>query len=351
MSLPVVVSFPDLGLSDAVIDVTHDSSVGDLVKLCGQYWGISGSLFDLEFEGSSCLSPTVKVTNLGVTSGSELIANKKSSITVTLSDLKERFDELTSVFKQNPSLVCVIDVSTMTDKCGRLSSDIPWKDVIPQTVGAVSFINTSPVTEIGEKFLCGCSITRLDLSGFTNVAYVDYQFLSDCVNLIEVDLSPMSSLSSVGYSFMSGCSSLQKVNVDPMRNFVGIEFSFLSGCASLVKIDFPKCSVVECIGSSFLKGCESLTGIDLSSFSKVSMIGHSFLSGCSSLRVLDLSPLFEVDRIECHSFLSHCPHLKEKADSFLNSIAYRRQVTLAAGCKPIESPLLYRSSSFNTSPH
>ena len=344
MSIPILVSFPDLELESVIIEANTTTSIKDVIKLSSAIWDMHNDDFDISFNGDN-LEKNVLITSLGIQPGDELTASRIVKYAVTLSDLKSNYTNIELIFSRNCNKICYIDSSTMMDGT-RLLPDVAWKELIPNTVKQISFLNSSSVTEIGEKFLSDCAVSHVDLTDFVNVDYIDYLFLSGCTSIVSLDLSPLVRLDSVGYSFMCGCTSVTDVNLAPLKNFIEIGFSFMTGCASLTTINLSECVMLECIGTSFLRDCSSLTALDLSPLSNVSVIGHSFLAGCSSLMELDLSPLLNVDRIETYSFLADCPALREDADAFLESISYRRQETIAADRKPIDGSRRSPSSSF-----
>eukprot|EP01060_Flectonema_neradi_P014019 TRINITY_DN20733_c0_g1_i1.p1 TRINITY_DN20733_c0_g1~~TRINITY_DN20733_c0_g1_i1.p1 ORF type:complete len:506 (+),score=73.22 TRINITY_DN20733_c0_g1_i1:49-1518(+) len=208
-------------------------------------------------------------------------------------------------FKNNPSTMCVIDVSGFLDKHGVFSRDVQ----LPPSVRHLLFTNGTRCRAIGDDFLMGCSnIRTVDLSCLQHVARIGNRFMVECTSLTNVHIP--CEIKVLGSQFLSSCSSLEIANVFPLRKVTAIGDSFLAYCESLKVVSNISClRDVKSIGNSFMSGCCSLASVDISCFTNVNKIGSLFLQGCKLLEALDFAALKNVTCLE-GSFLSRCSSLK-----------------------------------------
>eukprot|EP01060_Flectonema_neradi_P000917 TRINITY_DN1053_c0_g1_i2.p1 TRINITY_DN1053_c0_g1~~TRINITY_DN1053_c0_g1_i2.p1 ORF type:complete len:370 (+),score=62.53 TRINITY_DN1053_c0_g1_i2:657-1766(+) len=308
-TIPVVITFPDLGFSNEGVDVTEMTTIGNVVRDLSKRWEVDRDSFELTFEGSEGLTDTTKVIDLGIEAGSELVA-MKTEITIISYRLEQlecedQREKIRSYFETYPNAVCRLDAKSMsTNNCLKPRED--WCDLIPETVRIVSFTNCDTVTSVGDGFLSDCtSLTLVDLSQLVNVTSIGNYFLSNCLSLSNIDLSQLSKTKHIGGSFLSGCARLHYVDLSFLSNITMLGNNFLSNCKALLRVDLSPLRHVSFIGNSFLSGCRALTEVDLTVMSEVAIVGKQFLSNCVSLSSLDVSSLSRASNIQ-EFFLSGC---------------------------------------------
>ena len=110
---------------------------------------------------------------------------------------------------------------------------------------ACLLLQAEVATVIPGAFLCGASLTSLDLSAESVVTRIKFGFLTACTSLTSIDLSGLIHVTHIGHSFLHGCRALCSVDLSPLRSVTEIEsYDFLGGCTSLRSIYLTGCSDV-----------------------------------------------------------------------------------------------------------
>ena len=312
-TLPIVVSFEELGISGEVVDVTQYLSIGELILEMSKRWEIE-SCFDITWSGSEALDKTEIIVNLGIESGDELMAvqreQKVTSYGIAQFESERQRVAIAKFFTDNPNAVCCIDAKSASSN-NKIQTTDDWADLLPESIKKISFTNCDTITIIGNQFLSNCCfLESVDLSQFSNVTSIENDFLSGCSSLCHVDLSQLGGTKYIGKSFLSDCSNLADVNLSFLSNITMVGNNFLAGCKSLVSIDLSPLRNISFIGSYFLSNCRSLSVVDLHPISSVNHVGNNFLSNCFSLSSMDVSPLANSNCIG-ERFLFGCSGMSE----------------------------------------
>ena len=268
MSIPILVSFPDLCLPNIDIDVTANTTGGEVIEVAANEWNVDPTSFNITTGGGTICSKVTAVVQYMLEPGAELIAIRKESITLQdLTDIDYN-NKIDKRFEANPQAICILDASTMLDETGCFQTMEAMRLLIPTSVRRIAFTNCKGITEIGDSFLADCScVTHIDLSAFTEITSVGRSFLKYCESLREIDLSPLCNVTEISDCFLFGCGMLTELNLSPLSKVETVESSFLRECSNIEFLDLSPLSNVTKIGGYFLYSC--VCRYDLSHLSSV----------------------------------------------------------------------------------
>eukprot|EP01060_Flectonema_neradi_P003219 TRINITY_DN12065_c0_g1_i1.p1 TRINITY_DN12065_c0_g1~~TRINITY_DN12065_c0_g1_i1.p1 ORF type:complete len:346 (+),score=43.32 TRINITY_DN12065_c0_g1_i1:41-1078(+) len=293
LTMQLTLTFPDADFPDVVFEATVESLVKDVVQAAADEWGIDAKFLEISFAGSA-IPLDSRLMSHEVEAGSELTVSMVPVYGLdwfTDSNKREKLmQRLSNIGEQELSL----DAPTFT-KDGCFQFTMAWI----QTRLSISFVNVHPSITSVEFSMPGFfennfPVTKVDLSGFSNITLIGNNFLSRCSVISVLDVSCLSNVTSIGNHFLSGCSSLSSLDLTAFINVTSIGNSFLSGCSSLSSLDLKSFGNLTSIGKGFLFGCSGLSTLNLECLSRVTLIGRGigFIKGCSSLtvEVEDLNP-------------------------------------------------------------
>ena len=171
---------------------------------------------------------------------------------------------------------------------------------------ACLLLQAEVATGIPRGFLCGASLTSLDLSAESVVTRIGEDFLASCTLLTSIDLSGLIHVTHVGDCFLHGCKSLRALDLSPLSKVTQINAGFLCGCRSLRTLDLSPLSSVTHVASDFLSECSSLCELDLSPLNRVTFMDCRFLMfRCTSLRSIYLTGCSDVVSSTVREELGH----------------------------------------------
>eukprot|EP01060_Flectonema_neradi_P014806 TRINITY_DN2145_c5_g1_i1.p1 TRINITY_DN2145_c5_g1~~TRINITY_DN2145_c5_g1_i1.p1 ORF type:complete len:335 (+),score=55.11 TRINITY_DN2145_c5_g1_i1:98-1102(+) len=277
--MDLIVKYPDLNLSDVLITVDTEMTVGELAQQAVEEWNLNGCYFDLTFEGN-VMKDNSTIVSYGCSSGDELIAAQRHGI------LTCRLEQLMNSDWVRSLETPINDVTLHID-CSQngtfLSSDMHLPSF---PLSSVVFRNARGITSIDSFTLSKISVDFVDGSDFTSVTELGGYFLHETA-VRSVNLSGLVNVNTVGKRFMSECENLTTLDLSWMINVVSIEEYFLHRCTALVTLSVPA-SKLSIIGSDFLSSCTSLAHLDMASCKSVSQIGKYFCYLCP-LKSLDFT--------------------------------------------------------------
>ena len=161
----------------------------------------------------------------------------------------------------------------------------------------VQIKSIDPTVEvIDDNFLTYCTkLTKVDLSGFTNIKATSHNFIAYAESLTSLDLSPMISLTSIGIDFLDECRQLTDLTLPNLSNVKTIDEYFIREVPIKSKdIKWSQFSNLETIGSHFLEKCNNIDVVDLSYATKLTGIGAWFLwedKNITTIKLPDKTPI------------------------------------------------------------
>lgn len=140
-----------------------------------------------------------------------------------------------------------------------------------------NYVTEIPVTEIGESAFEDCeAITRVDLSGNTNLKRIGSRAFSDCDEMTTVSLSGCTALVEIGSSAFSGLKGLEKLTEFDLTGCTALRlignYAFDQN-AALTAIDLTPCTALETIGDCAFRLCENVKSVDFGE--SVKSVGNS----------------------------------------------------------------------------
>ena len=177
---------------------------------------------------------------------------------------------------------------------GYTGSDPKGKIIIPENITEIedkltsnkgAFENCTKITSIrfpaslttiGSRafFSCG-SLTRLDISGCTNLTIIGKIAFAKCAGLKSIELP--ANLTRISEGAFNSCKSLTSIGLPANLTTIG-KWAF-SGCKDLTSVEFP--ASLTTIGKWAFADCEGLASVGLPA--NLNKIGHKAFSGCKGL--------------------------------------------------------------------
>ena len=265
------------------VELGEDDTPAVMRRKVASAVGLPEDGFVMSF-GGEAMDGGYDMTQLSAGDTIVLTTEKKVEVRAALHALGERditAERLKTV--EDPEVACLLPQA-------EVATVIPYNFLARASLTALDLSAVSCVTEVGDKFLCGCTtLTSVDLSGLTRLTRIGTNFLAKCSSLTAVCLSPVSKVTHVGANFLEHCRSLTAVDLSPLCNVTQIDTWFLAYCSSLTAVDLSPLRNVTRISTSFLRNCSSLTELDLSPLSRVTHFGVLFANNCTSLRSIHLT--------------------------------------------------------------
>eukprot|EP01060_Flectonema_neradi_P008568 TRINITY_DN1610_c0_g1_i17.p1 TRINITY_DN1610_c0_g1~~TRINITY_DN1610_c0_g1_i17.p1 ORF type:complete len:176 (+),score=24.35 TRINITY_DN1610_c0_g1_i17:41-568(+) len=159
-SIPVFVSFPDLGFENTIYEARESSTIKNMITAVAKEWNVRANDVDILFEGEE-IRHSRKVFSLGVGADSHFEAVKKIRFIVTPKELRKQFKEICNMVSENPCLQCVID-----------SPDWNERITLPPGLRRLSFVNCEQINVFWLSFKNEECLTSIDLSAFYNTTRI-----------------------------------------------------------------------------------------------------------------------------------------------------------------------------------
>lgn len=146
--------------------------------------------------------------------------------------------------------------------------------------------NFSKVTTVGDNVFVNSKVTKVDLSGATNLKSC-YNLFLDCAELTEVVLS--NNATTISHSMFENCVKLNKVNIPTKLTYLNTDLFMNSGITSIeIPANIKKIGATSATGKiwattkgNVFSGCKNLTTVTVKG-TDVELAGYSFVD-CEKL--------------------------------------------------------------------
>jgi len=149
----------------------------------------------------------------------------------------------------------------------------------------IYIINGDKIINIYDSVMSYCeNLETIDISGLTNVEYIDDKFIYKCINLTTITKN--------------------------LKNLIRVGSYWMSKCHKLMSFDMSDLKSLQYVYDNWLSDCINIQYINTSGLDKLEYVGNKWLYNCANLEIFDVSGLKNDISIDTNLFLHNCPKLK-----------------------------------------